>query len=799
MSYTILEVANNWRNLIAFLIIALFIIPSESAHSQISRKRVEHLREQHKAQRQFPDEYSELDGKSSSKAITDEAILNTLENSRQRYLQALIMIQKGDTIAAARFFQQAIDILNKLVSYPNIEQNEDFADLAQSIVEDYESYITNIESLDDSASLFIIRDKLFQEIENIPPAANAKPAAAPAPKVKYPFLHSTPDKLMIPLIDNDDVNRNINFLTKNRAGIQFMKDCLARSGRWFPMMRRIAENEGIPEEILYLSMIESRLDPNAVSSAKAVGLWQFMRATGQDYKLNETESFWIDERRDPEKSTLAAMRHLRDLYFTFGDWHLALAAYNCGTGCVRRAIRRTNKTNPNYWDVRERLPRETKYYVPFFIATAKVAMNPELYGFDPDEIEYGHEYKYDIYQINEPTSLSSIAHAAGISLEELKALNPELLQNITPPDRKVYFIKIPYNNYQSFAANFEALSPEDKQPFVFHKVERNETLAQIAKKYSVSVTDLVEINGLSGYRAKLKTGDELRIPVGSSPLTQIADIRSANDDSDTDDGLANNPSIDNSNIGQIITHTVQRGESIYSIANRYGIRTTDLRNLNNLSFDDDNIYVGQKLIIAHNKISDEDLAQARQQQAASKTTTIRHKVTRGETLARIADNYSTTIAEISKQNNLNNNNIKIGQMLTIKTNVAQSTPSQPRATENRNTSVHLVKRGETLSSIANLYGVTESQLRQWNPNDISGTVIIAGSRLKVSEGMATAKGSSTNQTKSNAAQPVYYNIKKGDTLGSIARRYGVTVNDIKKNNRNLNENRLQVGQRIRIK
>lgn len=783
-----------------FALVSFVFLQPESMYSQVSKKRLEYLDslDKAKAKQKFPDQYSELDGAKTSKKASDEAVASTLEQSRQKYLQALILIKRGDTLSAARYFQQAIDILNKLVSYPNVEQNEDFTDLAQSIVEDYESYITNIDALDDNASLFIIRDKLFQEIESLPASPGPKSnKVAQTAKVPYPHLHSQPDKLIIPMTEHEDVNRNLTFLTKNKRGIKFMRQALERSGKWFPMIKRIAENEGLPEEIAYLAMIESGLDPTAVSSAKAVGLWQFMRATGQDYKLNENESYWVDERRDPEKSTRAAMRHLRDLYYEFGDWHLALAAYNCGTGCVRRAIRRTGKEKPTYWEVRDKLPKETKYYVPLYIATAKVAMNPEIYGYYPNEIVYQQEYKYDVFTLAEPTSLSSLAKAAGISVEELKELNPELVQSITPADKKSYLLKIPFGSSEQFAANFNNLSPEEKQPFVFHKVERNESLAQIAKKYNVATSDLVEINNLSGYKAKLKRGDELRIPVGSSKYDEAAESKDFAEISEEESKAPTAPAKSNpqqDEVGKIVTHTVQRGETIYSIANRYGIRTTDLRNLNNLPFDDDNIQPGQNLIIAKNKITEQDFAESKANQKVVNTT---HKVKKGETLAQIADNYGLTIEELKKQNKLKKSKLKTGQILKIAT-TQENTKTAPVESKNENLAVHLVKKGETLGEIAKKYGVSEDQLRAWNPKDISGSVVIAGSRIKVIDDGSIAKGSSDSKSKKKNSA-VYYKIKRGDTLGSVAQKYGVSVASIKSINRNLSETRLQIGQNIRIK
>ena len=782
------------------LVVCFFMFFPDFTLSQITRKRAEYLEKVYKEKQKFKDEYSDLDKNKRSKEAAEDFIGSTLEKSRQNYLQALILIKRGDTISAARYFQQAIDVLNKLVSYPNIENNAEFNELSQSIVEDYENYITNIDNLDENAPLFIVRDKLFQEIQKIPaaPAPVAqKPFNSTYSSQKYPNRHTKPDSIVIPLIDHDLVNRSITFLTKNKRGQQFVRQCLERSGKWFPMMKRIAEAEGLPEEIVYLSMIESGLNPNAVSRASAVGLWQFMRATGQDYNLNKNDSYWTDERRDPEKSTLAAMRHLKDLYNEFGDWHLALAAYNCGTGCIRRAIRKSKLEKPSYWDILKFLPGETAIYVTNFIATAKIMMNPELYGFDEKEITYQNEYKYDIYPINEPTNLSAIAKAAGISLEELKELNPELIQNATPADRKTYYVKIPFNSSQTFTKNFESIPQEEKQPFIYHTVERNESLDDIARKYNVATDNLIAVNNLSGYKAKIKKGDTLRIPIGGE-LYQVENIITKKTEKDTVNvNIVQNPKVESSTVGQIISHIVQSGETIYSISKLYGITPAELRNLNNLPFDVDILQIGQKLIVARNPVQIAS-SQTKVENTKVQTKIINHRVRKGETLSSIAQKYSVSIDDIIKLNNLKKQTVKIGQILKIEQQTTQQNIAKNnKSIDNTKVTIHLVERGETLATIAQKYGVTEEQLRQWNKNDIKGDIIIAGSRIKVAETNQINPNTSNSKTKKSA--PVYHTIRSGDTLGKIADKYDISINELKRLNGNLKENRLQIGQKIRVK
>lgn len=306
----------------------------------------------------FRDEYSDLDESPTIKVTSGEAITGKLEFARQKYLKALGLIERGDTNAATRLFDNAIVTLNDLASYPGIEDNDAFADLAVSIIEDYESYIQNIDNLSETSDAFLLRDKLFKEIDSY---SRAHKPSITSVKPKYPIFKPQPGNgvpaLTVPLDINESVEKSVAFLTQDR-GRKFFKRWLERGGKYFPMMRRIAKEEGMPEEIIYLSMIESALNPNAVSRAKAVGLWQFMQSTGEMYDLQV--NMWVDERRDPEKSTRAAMRHLRDLYNELGDWHLALASYNYGVNGVKRVIAKCDKENPKFWDICDLMPRETR-------------------------------------------------------------------------------------------------------------------------------------------------------------------------------------------------------------------------------------------------------------------------------------------------------------------------------------------------------------------------------------------------------------------------------------------------------
>jgi membrane-bound lytic murein transglycosylase D len=273
-------------------------------------------------------------------------------------------------------------------------------------------------------------------------------------------------------------------------------------------MRNLLREQGLPEDLVYMALIESGFDPYAYSRSKAVGPWQFIYRTGKRYGLKV--NWWVDERRDPEKSTIAAARYLKDLYEMFACWYLAAAGYNAGEYRIIKGMKRFR--TEDFWTLTKHryLKRETKNYVPLMIAAALVAKDPEKYGFTG--IGYQEPLRYEKVKVPELTDLSHIAKACEISLEEIKDLNPELQRGVTPPNEPEYEIKIPFTKKDFFTKNFEALQPLEKFQFKTHLVKNGETLGGIAKLYRVDLDPLLEINSLNK-KSPLSRGMNLLIPV----------------------------------------------------------------------------------------------------------------------------------------------------------------------------------------------------------------------------------------------------------------------------------------------
>jgi membrane-bound lytic murein transglycosylase D len=370
----------------------------------------------------------------------------------------------------------------------------------------------------------------------------------------------------IPLVRNNTVDQFIHyFKTKGRKQFQIWLDRMPEYGG---LINKILDEQELPEELINLAMIESGLNPKAFSKASASGMWQFVYSTGKMYGLKR--DWYVDERRDPIKSTYAAAAYLKDLFAEFDHWYLALAAYNSGSGRIHRAMR-LHQTS-DFWQLHS-LPKETRNYIPYYLAAAIISRNPDEYGFSSNSSKKKSPFEFDKVALEKSADLSVIARAAGISLKTLKYYNPELRQSATPQNG-TYTLRIPKGSKDQFSANFNAL-PIDQRfapQYVVHKVRRGESLSTISKKYKVSIHDLASVNKIRN-RHKIKIGQKLTIPIRGAYASH--------------DGPA----------GHIkVVYTVRRGDTLGHIAEDYGTRAVKIRRWNNISYGQ-YIYPGQKLVL----------------------------------------------------------------------------------------------------------------------------------------------------------------------------------------------------------
>lgn len=786
----------------------------------------------------FKDEYSEFDNEDPTEPTGEELVKQKLEHARQWYINGLSLIERKDTTHAAEYFEEAMLVLNELVSYPGIEKNEDFLDLAQSIIEDYEGFVDDIDNLPAASAAFVLREKLFQEVDAYARNNETQINIIPTDTIGKTYIRTIPGTT-VPITINEAVEKSVAFLTQNK-GRKFYQRWLERSGRWFPMMKRIAKEEGVPEEIVYLSMMESGLNPNAVSRAKAVGLWQFMQSTGEMYNLRVTR--WTDERRHPEKATRAAMRHLRDLYNDLGDWHLALASYNYGPNGVKRAIKKTGLEKPTFWDVVPYLPKETRNYVPLFLALTIVTSNPQEYGFDLDQIKYEPEHNFETVMVNEPVALSVLANCAGVTLDELKSLNTELTSICTPPS-KSYELRLRPGTLDEFRAKFATLTDEDKRPWLDHVVQRKETLSSIGRRYGVSAQQIADVNGINDASSKLKRGAVLRIPLSSSAKETVSAI--AQNDAQTNNENTQAVASTETNNRETVTesttsgalqplnnekpmkvvaavekqpvqepaakrfvkHTVKQGENLSSIARTYGVRLSDMRLWNNLPIGADDIRIGDKLNVAEEYGTMKAVAEVAPKNEKVKSTreSTSHTVKKGESLAQIADEYGVELSTLLRANKMSiNSTLAVGKVIVIpaegdvEKNDSRNREKMSAFASSGNDGKkiqHRVKSGENIGLIAATYGVEISDVRRWNP-EIEGNRINAGEKLTI-YAERNAKGSSFSDNDKTGSLPKHYIVRKGDSLTEIAEKFGVSVQSLRKKNKMRTDNVI-AGQRIRI-
>ncbi len=417
--------------------------------------------------------------------------------------------QSGDAAGARREFDAALDVLlsapDSLPDRPRLESELD--QIADTI------YHYDLEGLGAAASdqPEVVYDK--SPIDSIldmtfPTDPNLRP------KVKEE-IEATVSQL--PLQENDAVLSYVHYFSTDR-GRKVLLGGLRRSGRYRPLVQRILDDEGVPQELIYLAQVESGFLPRARSNKQAVGMWQFVQFRGRQYGLMQTPG--TDDRLDPEKATRAAAKHLHDLYAMFGDWYLAMAAYNCGPGCVQRAVERTGYAD--FWELRRLnvLPKETENYVPVIVALTIMAKNPKDY--DLENLETDQPMEYETVELETPTSLALIADAADRPVSEIQDLNPALLKSTAPAG---YQLRVPKGTLATVMTALDLVPASHRADWRIHRMVLGETMAEIAHRYGTAVAALTSANeraslNATGTDASPVAGDLLVVPSASRPVRE---------------------------------------------------------------------------------------------------------------------------------------------------------------------------------------------------------------------------------------------------------------------------------------
>jgi len=600
-----------------------------------------------------------------------EEIRAALHDAETYYTNGVILYQSNLLDSSQIAFEEALLVLSELEFDPGIFQSEArWMDvLLKEIESDYRLTLMTSGVLYSEGSAAAFRD-MFSDIRNFKRL-----------KESGEFHHFVSDSVSydVPIYLNEKVENSLAYL-QTVAHNTFEK-YLSRSGRYIPLMEKILAEEGVPHDIVYLPLIESGFNAHAYSYARAVGFWQFIYSTGKRYGMKR--NWWYDERRDFEKSTRAAARYLKKLYNEFGSWELALAGYNGGEGRVRREIKK--RKTKDFWKLR--LKKETRNYVPLFMAATIIAKQPEKYGFFPS---YEEPIEWETVKVSKCMTFNNISAKTGIAVADLELLNPELIRGVTPPNYKNYKLRIPVGKSGKLLAAYDKIPSEKNTNWVKHKIRRGETVSTIARKYGVSMSSIVSANDLKRpYR--IIAGKSLMVPTTTGKSLSSSRKRIVSDGSGK--------------------YAVKRGDTLWEIARSHGVSVRSLKNANQLS--SNRIYVGRKLTIPGST-------------GNARISGNIHTVRRGESLSTIAKKHGVSIAAIKKHNRLTSNTIYPNMTL----NIPRKGSSNTLNTKDKQPTIYRVKRGDTLTRIARIFGVTIQDIAAWN--DISNpSKIPRGKKLKI--------------------------------------------------------------------
>jgi membrane-bound lytic murein transglycosylase D len=450
----------------------------------------------------------------------------------------------------------------------------------------------------------------------------------------------------LPLVLNDQVAMFINYFSSPR-GRATLEHAWARSGRYRDMISRILKAEGVPQDLIYLAQAESGFQPLALSRAGARGMWQFMAQSGALYGLER--NWWVDERQDPEKATQAAARHLKDLYKQFGDWYLAMAAYNSGASTVQHAVERTGYAD--FWELYRRgvLPQETRNYVPIILAETIMLKNPDTYGLGHVAPEPPQEV--DKVTISYPVDLRLVAECVDTPVERLQELNPSLLRITTPKDQG-FTLDLPAGTRERYENAIAAIPQDMRTWWRYHQVEYGDSLASIARKYHTSASSIAEANNLPG--EEVKVGAKLIIPIAPGRQTgeSVSYSRKA-------------------------THyKVRKGDTLNSVADDFQVPADNLKKWNHLR--GTALVPGRTLVVykpttaggpevastSHSKAPPRGKESSKPGAKASQAAQY-HKVKKGETLSSIAESYNTSVAALKRDNPKLSASLRAGDVLVV--------------------------------------------------------------------------------------------------------------------------------------
>jgi membrane-bound lytic murein transglycosylase D len=564
--------------------------------------------------------------------VRPDPVVEVINRAEKQYQAGEQEYSAGHKEAAKQYFDKAFDLL--LGSPAEVRNDKRFEQEYERILQGSNKLeLMDLQQADNAAEEKSEPAPIDEanEVTNYPVDPNLKAKAAAEIKATHSDL---------PLMMTDQVAGYINYFSTRGRGT--LEHGLERSGRYREMIERILKEEGVPQDLIFLAQAESGFHPYAVSRVGARGIWQFMGSRARAYNLHH--DYFMDERQDPEKSTRAAAHHLKDLYNQFGDWYLAMAAYNSGPGTVQSAVKRTGYAD--FWELYRRnvLPKETRNYVPIIIAETIMAKNPAQYGLDT--ITPDSEMAYDTVKITYPVDLRLVAECVDGTPAQLEELNPSLLRMITPKGH--FDLHVPAGTADKYQSAIASIPPDMRVWWRYHQVASGETLMSLGRSYHTTARAIAEANQLE-LGDSVEAGAKLVIPIAPGKHSS-ADVQTY--------------------AKRLTVYHVKKNESVQTVADNLGIPPATLRRWNRLKGDS---LSGRRVLYVHLPISPASASEAR---AASKSkhsihlrtvkasNPVRHTVRPGETLYSIANNYNTSVEAI-KQTNSNVATLRPGMVLVI--------------------------------------------------------------------------------------------------------------------------------------
>lgn len=743
-----------------FLVLALFAMVlagcagnSQSAVSKTAIVNVE------------PQDSLSFSERASKEKVSDSLAIRPSWTYYQYALQAM---DNQEWLLAKHYLDES---LRQLVSekydstYKNVSEKEDSLYRSQMplrIVNALDEVYPNVAALGENAENFMQNDNSIEGVD----ALDESMADSASLMVIESFLDTLDvSQFTLPVQFNERVLQEIFYMTNSAR--KFMAGSLNRKTAYDSLIYAQLDSAKMPRDLIYLALVESGFKLKAYSRAKASGMWQFIPETGKRYGLEV--DYWVDMRRNPELATKAALKYLKRLHDEFNDWLLAMAAYNCGEGRVRRLVRemqadstRDSTLPVTYWDLE--LPKETMRYVPRILAAMVIGHYPEQYEMT---VEKTFRPDFDTVTVFDSFPLEEVAKLLKVNEDTLRTLNMELVKWCTPPNKDSYLLRLPVGTRSAFVEGYDKMEKNNFSSWHHHKVRRGESLGIIARQYGIKVSELQQANDMKGSR--IRAGQSLLIPIKVTPKPKSTKGKKPE---------------------RIRTYVAKEGDNLASVARMFGVSQESLRIWNSMdaaAF----VKVGDTLLVSKPEVttkSDEN----RPKLAVGQKYVVRD----GDTYAAVAAAYDIPVILLMQANQGFTRRLTVGDSLVIpeyakkvaakqsgRAAKSEKTKAEKKKTAEK-TSVYVVQSGDNLSVIARKYGTTVSKIQELNGMGKS-TNISVGQKLIV-DGTIIEDGFKI------------HTVKKGEGLWDIARQYKVTIEEIVKWN-NLNDTKIKVGEKLKIK